>query len=118
MTTQNEQMISVTDLRIANQWTQPGAQGFEWRVFEDAVTSVEIPIVIAFECIPRATEDVVASLIYPAKEGGVVEKELRLTSRQQVAKLSFVPEAFGDVWLALHYKGKLYFEDMFLVGPL
>ena len=51
-------------------------------------------------------------------EGGVIEKEVHIEPRQRVARLNFVPEAFGDVWLAIHYQGKLYFEDMFSIGPL
>jgi hypothetical protein len=118
MTAANEQYLEVTDLKIANQFTQPGAQAFEWRVFEGAIATVEVPIVVVYDMEPRPTEDVIASLIYPAKGGGVIEKEVHIEPRQRVARLNFVPEAFGDVWLALHYQGKLYFEDMFSIGPL
>lgn len=117
--TTDEQVIQVSAVKIANNFTEPGSQAFSWWVQEDALDSIDLPIIIAFECYPPIREgELVATMVYPVKGGGVAEKEAKVRPRDGMVRLDLTPEAFGDVWIALHYDGKLYFEDMFSIGPL
>lgn len=117
--TNAEQMIEVSAVKIANNFTEPGSQSFSWWAVEDLLGNIELPIIITFECHPPIREgEVVATMVYPVKGGGVKETEIKVVPRTGIVRFTLVPEAFGDVWIAVHYDGKLYFEDMFSIGKM
>jgi len=112
------QFIGVTSLRIGPQVAQAGYH-VEWRLASEAIGKVTVPVMITYESEPPLREgEVVASLLYPKKEGGMAELEVRGPARVGILKLDFVPEAYGDVWLALHYGDQLYFEEKFSIEEL
>jgi hypothetical protein len=113
-----EQVIEVTGLQIAGQRPQPGSQSLEWRIARDMLHEIPIPINILFDCYPPLTEELTFSVMYPKEGGGVAEIETKVKPNAHFVHMDYEPETFGEVWVALMYKGQLYFEDVFAIEPL
>ena len=114
----SEQLLQIVGIKVGVQVAQPGQQILEWRLAEAALGSVAMPVFIYYESSPPLTEgEVVASMVYPKKGGGTAELQATGPARSGLVRLEFTPEAFGEVWLALHYQGRIYSEEPFSVAP-
>jgi hypothetical protein len=112
------QHIFVTEVRIARQEMETGGEVFDLRLAAEALGEVAFPIFILFTAKPRLRNDeVVAALIFPMQDGSTGALECSTKAHVGLIKIEFIPQAYGKVWLALHYQGEIFYEVAFSVGP-
>lgn len=114
----SQQRLQIVGIKVGVQVAQPGQQILEWRLASEALGAVAMPVFIYYESSPPLTEgEVVASVVYPKKGGGTAELQASGPARAGLIRIEFTPEAYGEVWLSLHYDGRLYSEEPFSVAP-